>query len=139
METTFNWNKWKSCQIVRFFTRFLTFFDFSDLKAPVLGVQRHSNFKELRKPFRVSKPKYSTVSLVCMSDSIPLSSILWVRNDEVISKSNYLTIKNATISDSGKYRCLAANTIGTKYSELKLRIHWLIEMQLLKRIFRAPP
>jgi len=93
------------------------------LKAPVLGVQRHSNFKELRKPFRVSKPKYSTVSLVCMSDSIPLSSILWVRNDEVISKSNYLTIKNATISDSGKYRCLAANTIGTKYSELKLRIH----------------
>ena len=56
-------------------------------------------------------------------DSIPLSSILWVRNDEVISKSNYLTIQNATISDSGKYRCLAANTIGTKYSELKLRIH----------------
>ena len=58
-----------------------------------------------------------------LKDSIPLSSILWVRNDEVISKSNYLTIQNATISDSGKYRCLAANTIGTKYSELKLRIH----------------
>ena len=43
---------------------------FLDLKAPVLGVQRHSNFKELRKPFRVSKPRNSTVSLVCMSGNI---------------------------------------------------------------------
>ena len=41
-----------------------------DLKSPVLGVQRHSNFKELRKPFRVSKPKNSTVSLVCMSGNV---------------------------------------------------------------------
>ena len=41
-----------------------------DLKAPVLGVQRHSNFKELRKPFRVSKPRNSTISLVCMSGNI---------------------------------------------------------------------
>ena len=63
------------------------------------------------------------INLKRFKDSIPLSSILWVRNDVVISKSNYLTIENATISDSGKYRCLAANTIGTKYSELKLRIN----------------
>ena len=69
-------------------------------------------------------PKCASQQLLNLKkDSIPLSSILWVRNDEVISKSNYLTIQNATISDSGKYRCLAANTIGTKYSELKLRIH----------------
>ena len=63
------------------------------------------------------------INMKRFKDSIPLSSILWVRNDIVISKSNYLTIENAKISDSGKYRCLAANTIGTKYSELKLRIH----------------
>ena len=90
-----------------------------DLKAPVLGVQRHSNFKELRKPFRVSKPKNATISLVCMSGTVfgicackifgksTLDNITWKHNN----KLGNITINLETSLLSRKHQYSLRNII----------------------------
>merc|ERR1712062_282825 len=66
------------------------------LKRPVIGIERHGRFKELKRPYKISKRLNQTVSLVCYSDSIPESSIGWIRENKIIKNENKFQIVNST-------------------------------------------
>ena len=105
----------------------------------MIGIERHGRFKELKRPYKISKRLNQTVSLVCYSgqsltqqlvsdcssnsDSIPESSIGWIRENKIIKNENKFQIVNSTLSDNGQYACYAANNIGMKKSQIRIRIH----------------
>lgn len=103
-----------------------------DIRMPVVGIQRKGHYKELRlrhggKHYKVSKTQGTDLSFACLSDSIPSSSVGWIREEagtrQIISTSQYLELPNAQVDQSGKYYCYGANRIGIKIVELRLRIH----------------
>ena len=61
--------------------------------------------------------------LLIFLDSIPQSSVGWIKEDRIISETAFLDIDSAQHHDSGKYYCFGANQIGMKVVELILRIH----------------
>ena len=61
----------------------------------------------------------STISLYCNATGIPQPVIMWQKfNPEIknTSTSEMLSIFNATVADSGTYRCVFTNAAGTTYS-----------------------
>lgn len=101
------------------------------IRTPVVGINRHDKYKELRlrkgKYYKVSKSSTTDISFTCLSDSIPQSSVGWIReisgSREIISRNQYLDLPNAQPDTSGKYYCYGANQMGMKIVELRLRIH----------------
>ncbi|XP_065205200.1 peroxidasin homolog [Planococcus citri] len=84
-----------------------------DSRAPVI----------IQKPFDMSIPTFSNISLPCKSDGKPQPKIQWLKNNEPIiaddlkfriQSNGSLNIYNMHVADSGVYKCIASNSLGNE-------------------------
>ena len=64
----------------------------------------------------------SSIVITCSADGFPTPSVAWTKGEQLIHKSNELTIVNATESDSGDYLCTAMSEIGSDQESTKITV-----------------
>ncbi len=84
-------------------------------------------------PPRVAKIEGKNVTLSCYATGNPAPAISWTRDGSPVDTSNNsrisfsddkkkLTITNVNRTDSGEYRCVANNSLGTTFSAATLDV-----------------
>ena len=78
----------------------------------------------------------SSVSMKCKGTGQPMPTLEWMKVDGNLSNSSHvsdgwLKIENVSKSDSGRYRCIATNFVGSVISEARLIVEGNLDIKCL--------
>ena len=64
----------------------------------------------------------SSIVITCSAEGFPTPSVAWTKGEQLIHKSDELTIVNATKSDTGDYLCTAMSETGSDQESTKITV-----------------